>query len=100
MRFSLGAASYASCIGRQHVHALLRHQFDADETGGSLCVTARARQFSSFVLMVGKLAAGDEFAPSHAILVQNKDEIVIPLTTTTIASAKQVFVAISACCCC
>merc|ERR1712000_585899 len=52
-------------------------------------VVARARQFSMFVLMLGKLAAGDEFQPSHAILVQNKDEILIPLKTNTIASAQQ-----------
>ena len=36
----------------------------------SLRLTARARQFSSFILLVGKISAADTFEATHATIVQ------------------------------
>eukprot|EP00750_Incisomonas_marina_P027742 INCI6230.4.p1 GENE.INCI6230.4~~INCI6230.4.p1 ORF type:complete len:656 (-),score=147.96 INCI6230.4:38-2005(-) len=50
---------------------------------------ARARQFSSFILLLGSLNAGDEFNATHALILKNKDEVKIPLILTTIPTPKQ-----------
>jgi hypothetical protein len=54
-----------------------------------LTLEARARQFGAFVLMVGKLAAKDEFDPVSAIVIQNKDELKIPLMLETVPTPKE-----------
>jgi hypothetical protein len=53
----------------------------------SLC--ARARQFSSFMLLVGKLGSADTFEPAHAIILQNKDELKIPLMLEQLPTAAE-----------
>jgi hypothetical protein len=54
-----------------HAHQV-RYQFSTAPPGVSTLI-ARARQFSSFVLVLGSLAAGDEFLPLQALIMQNKD---------------------------
>ena len=44
-----------------------------------LKLVARARQFSSFLLLIGKMGSKDEFLPKHAIILQNKDSLEVPL---------------------
>jgi hypothetical protein len=74
---------------------------------------ARANQFSSFILLVGTIASAAVFEvrgeygkmqflglvnddavflaqPKHAILLTNKDELIIPLVLEQLPSAKQV----------
>jgi hypothetical protein len=72
MFFSLGAATRAALLGERYLHGAILHQF-SHQTDASLRLTARARQFSSFVLLVGKIASADTFEPTHATIVQNKD---------------------------
>ena len=50
---------------------------------------ARARQFSSFILVLGNLHAADVFNPVQALIMQNKDEVKIPLIMTTIPTPKE-----------
>merc|ERR1719197_1626747 len=66
---------------------MILHQF-SHQTDVSLKLSARARQFSSFILMVGKIASADTFEPTHAIIVQNKDDVLVPLLLEQIPSAK------------
>jgi len=73
------------------VHAYLAHQFG----GGAhhppnqlLQLTARARQFSSFLLLIGRLGPGSTFEPSHAIIVKDKDELRIPLMLEQLPTPK------------
>ena len=54
-----------------------------------LVMDVRARQFSSFVLMIGTIAAADEFKPTAALIVKDKDSLLIPLILETIPSAKE-----------
>jgi hypothetical protein len=69
------------------LHSYLSHQF-SDSLSEKLVLHARARQFSSFVLMVGAIASIDLFIPKYAVVCQNKDDLKIPLMLNTIPSAK------------
>jgi hypothetical protein len=57
-------------------------------SANSFQLAARSRQFSSFLLVVGIMAGPDEFIPKHAIILRNKDEILIPLLTEVLPSTK------------
>lgn len=78
MGFALDAATRVSFLGDRYLHAWVAHQFSG-EAVSSLELVARARQFSSFIVLVGRIASADTFEPRHAIIVQNKDELAIPL---------------------
>eukprot|EP01108_Squamamoeba_japonica_P001167 TRINITY_DN1469_c0_g1_i4.p1 TRINITY_DN1469_c0_g1~~TRINITY_DN1469_c0_g1_i4.p1 ORF type:complete len:617 (+),score=97.80 TRINITY_DN1469_c0_g1_i4:47-1852(+) len=87
MYFSLGAATRAEFLGERFLHGAIQHQF-SNVKDAKLRLTARARQFSSFILLVGKIASADTFEPTHAVIIQNKDDVLIPLLLETIPSAK------------
>jgi hypothetical protein len=40
------------------------------------------------VLLAGKIASADTFEPTHAVIVQNKDDVLVPLLLEQIPSAK------------
>lgn len=44
-----------------------------------LNIVARARQFSVYIVVLGKIASADVFDPKYAFICQNKDEFKIPL---------------------
>lgn len=56
MRVQLNSAATVTLQGEHFVHAAIFHRF-AREPEQELRLVARARQLSSFVLMVGKIAA-------------------------------------------
>lgn len=84
MRFSVSAATEISFFGHRYLHGYVEHQFSG-ETGTSLVMSARARQFSSFIVMIGTITSSDLFEPKHAMIVQNKDDISIPLLLETVS---------------
>lgn len=43
-------------------------------SGLQLSLVSRARQFSSFLVLVGRISSATQFDPQFAALVQNKDE--------------------------
>lgn len=43
----------------------------------------------SFILLVGRITSADHFEPKYATLIQNKDELKIPLLLETIPTAKE-----------
>jgi len=57
--------------------------------GGSLTLKAKARQFSSYVLMVGRISNSTTFSPLNAIVVKDKDSLSIPLNIEHIPSPKE-----------
>lgn len=90
MNFSLSAETQVAFEGEHFVHSMMLHKFsDSCASPTTLCVIARARQFSSFVLMAGTLSSADVFQPEHAILIQNKDEVKIPLILETIPAPQE-----------
>mmetsp|Transcript_37204 Transcript_37204/g.54779 ORF Transcript_37204/g.54779 Transcript_37204/m.54779 type:complete len:923 (+) Transcript_37204:98-2866(+) len=88
MKFTLNAATEVSFTGEHYVHSVVFHKF-SNSAPPSLNLIARARQFSSFLLMLGSLSAADEFQPTHALIIQNKDELKIPLLMETIPAPKE-----------
>jgi hypothetical protein len=88
MHFALNASTNVHFTGKQYVHAWLTHQFSG-QSQGSYELASRARQFSCFILMIGTLAGAGEFAPQHAIILQNKDAMIIPLLMSHLPTAKE-----------
>eukprot|EP00435_Cladocopium_sp_Y103_P051543 s1496_g16.t1 len=88
MRVQLNSAATVTLQGEHFVHAAIFHRF-AREPEQELRLVARARQLSSFVLMVGKIAAADRFEPTAALIIQNKDDLVIPLLLETVPTPKE-----------
>eukprot|EP00961_Rhodomonas_salina_P269174 3637254-Rhodomonas_salina.1 len=111
MRFSLNAATSVRFTGQRTLHAWLRTDFSG-QPAPEVTLSARARQLSSFIVLVGRIASADCFEPSHAMVVQNKDDVRIPLQVSTIPTPKEFKDAISSlspeqqvgaapeCCCC
>lgn len=73
MSFALNASTSVSFSGDVHLHAWLAHQFSG-QNAASLSLVSRARQFSSFIVLVGRIISATQFDPKYAVLVQNKDE--------------------------
>ena len=84
MSFAINASTRVSFTGERRLHALVAQQFGEEPCAppiptAPLSLVARARQFSSFLLMVGKMGSCDSFEPAAAIILANKDELTIPL---------------------
>lgn len=88
MSFALDAATRVTFMGDRVLHAWVSHQFSGS-SGLSLSLVARARQFSSFVLLVGRIASADVFEPKYGIIIQNKDLLKIPLMLEQIPTPKE-----------
>ena len=84
MLLPLNAATTVEFSGDRYLHAWVRHVFNA---GGSrlgpfpsdATLVARARQFSSFMVVIGTVSGRDTLTPIDAIIVQNRDEVLLPL---------------------
>ena len=88
MHIKLSAAARLAFTGDRYVHGLVRHAFSSS-SALQLHLRARARQFSSFVLVAGTITAADELTPKAALLVRDKDELDIPLMLETIPTQKE-----------
>merc|ERR1719240_2096352 len=88
IKFPLSAAADLTFYGDQYLHSFVQHKF-ARGGAGKLQLAARARQFSSFVLLIGKLSGPGSFDPESAIIIKNKDDLIIPLLLETIPTPKE-----------
>eukprot|EP01061_Rhynchopus_euleeides_P028827 TRINITY_DN469_c0_g2_i5.p1 TRINITY_DN469_c0_g2~~TRINITY_DN469_c0_g2_i5.p1 ORF type:complete len:929 (+),score=475.37 TRINITY_DN469_c0_g2_i5:57-2843(+) len=88
MRFALNASSQVRFGGERHVHSYIAHRFST-ESVPQMSLVARARQFSGFVLLVGAIGGADLFLPKHAMIVQNKDDLKLPLMLEQIPTPKE-----------
>jgi hypothetical protein len=88
MGFAVNAATRIRFEGAVWLHGWLRNTFsDSAGEGAELVVTAR--QFSSFVVVVGTIASATTLEPKHAFIVQNKDEMRVPLTAAALPTPKE-----------
>eukprot|EP01122_Echinamoeba_exundans_P012393 TRINITY_DN5163_c0_g1_i1.p1 TRINITY_DN5163_c0_g1~~TRINITY_DN5163_c0_g1_i1.p1 ORF type:complete len:964 (-),score=215.79 TRINITY_DN5163_c0_g1_i1:8-2899(-) len=94
MRFPINAATEVVFGGDRFLHGWVSTQWQS-QSGQSLSLIARARQFSSFILVVGRIAGPGLFDPKAAIIIQNKDDLRIPLLLETIPTPKEFRDAIS-----
>lgn len=88
MEFALNAATSVSFEGDRYLHAWLQHEFSTQQKVHPSLV-CRARQFSSMIVLIGRVTSATTFDPKFAAIVQNKDELEIPLELATIPSAKE-----------
>jgi hypothetical protein len=84
----LNAATTLALTGKTYLHGWLNHRFGYDRSK-SIRLNARARQFSSFVLLVGTMTSQNRMQPKDAIILRNKDEVHIPLLLNEIPTAKE-----------
>jgi hypothetical protein len=97
MKFSISAATEIEFYGDRHIHSYVSHQFSGF-SGARLELVARARQFSSFILVVGKIVSADKFDPKCAIIIKDKDELKIPLDMNTVCLFIVIYLFISPSC--
>jgi len=88
LEIPLSAASSAQINGDWYLHGWLLHRFSSQDETPKFSLSARARQFSSFMLVIGNMSAAHQLEPKHAIILQNKDELLIPLLTEVLPSAQ------------
>jgi hypothetical protein len=88
MKFPINAATRISFGGERYLHSIIQHQF-AGSASERLKLISRARQFSSFILIVGRIASADVFEPKAAMIIQNKDDLTIPLEMEQIPTPKE-----------
>lgn len=88
MMFALNAGTNISFFGDRFLHGWVSHAFK-DDVLPPLTLTARARAFSCFFLMVGRIVAADMFDPKCALIIKNKDDLQIPLVLETIPTPKE-----------
>jgi hypothetical protein len=88
MYFDLSSAARVSFCGERFFHTAVLHKFSF-QGNESLNLVANARQFSSFVLLVGTIASAEEFVPKAALIIKDKDELRMPLDLETIPTAKE-----------
>lgn len=80
--------SSVEITGDRCFHGWMQHRFQS-EPPPEFNLACRARQFSCFIVLVGTMRGPDVFDAKDAIIVQNKDEISIPLLTDVLPSAKE-----------
>eukprot|EP01063_Lacrimia_lanifica_P010589 TRINITY_DN17327_c0_g2_i1.p1 TRINITY_DN17327_c0_g2~~TRINITY_DN17327_c0_g2_i1.p1 ORF type:complete len:869 (+),score=301.22 TRINITY_DN17327_c0_g2_i1:62-2608(+) len=85
-QFALNASTTLRFNGETFVHAHLGHRFST-EPQEQVEFVARARQFSGYVVVLGRVTAADELEPKHAFYVQNKDEVRMPLWVERVPGA-------------
>jgi hypothetical protein len=86
--FPLNAASNVSFYGDRFVHGWVQHSF-AGDTQAPVRINARARAFSCYFLLLGRIVANDVFDPKYAMILKNKDDMTIPLVLETIPTAAE-----------
>ena len=84
------AATSVEIRGDCFVHGWIQHRWGgfSDHLYRQQLV-ARAHQFSSFIVVLGVMGPTNTFIPKSAIILQNKDEVLIPLLSKVMPSAKE-----------
>jgi hypothetical protein len=84
----INASTSVELMGEKYLHGWLNCRFGNNSSQPRYQITARARQFSSFMLVIGKLSGPDIFEPQEAIIISNKDELFLPLLLEELPTAK------------
>jgi len=83
------AATSVEIQGDRFIHGWIQHRWDGDNSEFQRTLVARAHQFSSFIVVLGVMGGSNSFIPKEAIILQNKDEVLIPLLSNPLPSAKE-----------
>lgn len=71
------------------MHGAVLHDFGGEKDGEGAWIVARARQYSSFMVLLGNIGGAELFLPKHALMVRNKEEVRIPLSLEALPTAKE-----------
>ncbi len=88
MVIPIDAATKVELQGDQYLHGWIQHVWE-NNRGKNHNLVARAHQFSSYLLVIGVLGGGGTFIPKEALILKNKDEVIIPLLSEILPSAKE-----------
>jgi hypothetical protein len=88
LKVPLNAATTLELTGNIFLHGWMNHGSQQSSHKVHQLV-ARARQFSSFLLVIGTMIGSDRLQPKEAIILQNKDEVIIPLLLNDLPSARE-----------
>jgi hypothetical protein len=95
MNFSLNSACKIEFRGRKYLHSYLATDFSGETNNAGLNLVARARNFSNFLVILGRINGPSEFSATHAMIVESLAEISIPLELEQIPTAKAFKLAVS-----
>ncbi|KAL3793709.1 hypothetical protein ACHAW5_008056 [Stephanodiscus triporus] len=87
LKVPLSAATVLELTGNQYLHGYMNHRFGTTSKRHQL--VARARQFSSFIMIVGNMTNASTLDPKDAVIVRNKDEVIISLLLDELPTAKE-----------
>jgi hypothetical protein len=85
IKLSINAATTVEFSDSCFLHAWIMHYFGHRgnkcmlQPQRNLDLTVRARQFSSMLVVIGKISGPNTFDPAAAVIMQSKDELTIPL---------------------
>ncbi len=88
VRMPINAATSVELTGSKYLHGWMNCRFGTNSSQPRHQLTARARQFSSFMLVIGTISGPDTFEPHEAIIISNKDELFLPLLLEELPTAK------------
>jgi len=88
MRLALSAATDVEFLGERYLHPIVLHRFSR-QPHQELSLVARARQFSSFVLLVGRVLSAERFEPAAALVIKDRDDLHLPLLLETVPAPKE-----------
>jgi len=88
VRMPINAATSVELTGSKYLHGWMNCRFGTSSSQPRYQLTARARQFSSFMLVIGTISGPDTFEPHEAIIISNKDELFLPLLLEELPTAK------------
>jgi hypothetical protein len=95
IKLSINAATTVEFTGDCFLHAWITHSFGhkgmkcSPQPQYNLDLSIRARQFSSMLVVIGKISGPNTFDPAAAVIVQNKDELNIPLLLEQLPTSKE-----------
>ena len=89
IRIPISAGIEAHIKGERFFHSFLLQQFGEGESRLKVELEFTTNQFSSYILILGKVASKNQIQIGNAFYFRNNDELKVPLSLETIPSAKE-----------
>ncbi|KAL3810886.1 LOW QUALITY PROTEIN: hypothetical protein ACHAXA_009657, partial [Cyclostephanos tholiformis] len=87
LKVPFSAATILHLTGKQYLHEYTNHRFGKNSKRHQL--VARAQQFSSFIMIIGNMTNASTLDPKDAVIVQNKDKVIISLLLDKLPTARE-----------
>ena len=87
LEFPINAATKIKLYPERYLHGYILNKFSNETI--ELSLQARAKQFSCYILLIGRVITSNQFNAKYGIILKNKDELKIPLLLSQIPSKKE-----------